>query len=234
MASSRRSPHTPLTRKIRVLLLEDNRLLREGIAATLSRRGDFKVVDPPAGRGTLLAHVWPAKPDVILMDMGILNQREIRTVAKLTRNHPEIKVIGLGLLPSQEDVLEFVEAGASAFVLKDSSVEEFLSTVRTVAHGGHVLPPVLAHSLFSQMVDCAISHDRRLARRAVRMTGREREIIALIADGLSNKEIARKLGIATYTVKSHVHNIMEKLALHSRLQIAEHSSAEKAFQDQQV
>ncbi len=220
------------TRRIRVLLFEDNRLMRDGIATTLREQRDMRVVAASGGGNTPLAQVRKAKPDVVLMDLGLENQDEIRTIASLTRGLPGIKVIGLGLLPSQEDVLELVKAGASGFVLKDSSVKEFLATVRAVAQGDRVLPSVLAHSLFSHVVRHAISHNRRNIRRAVRMAKREREIIALIADGLSNKEIARKLGIATYTVKSHVHNIMEKLALHSRLQIAEHSSAEKAFQDQ--
>jgi two-component system NarL family response regulator len=126
----------------------------------------------------------------------------------------------MGLIPSQVDIIESVEAGASGFILKDASIKDFLGTVRSVAAGTKVLPPPLAGSLFSHVIDHALKKGKGSLSAAVRMTKREREIIALIAEGLSNKEIAQRLNIATYTVKSHVHNILEKLALHSRLQIA--------------
>jgi len=101
---------------------------------------------------------------------------------------------------------------------------DFLRTIRSVARGGKVLPPPLTGSLFSRVIDHALKRGKGPLKNAVRMTKREREIIALIADSLSNKEIAQRLNIATYTVKSHVHNIMEKLALHTRLQIAQHTT----------
>jgi DNA-binding NarL/FixJ family response regulator len=126
----------------------------------------------------------------------------------------------MGFVPTQSDIVEFVEAGASGFILKDATVKEFLGTVRSVAQGIKVLPPSMTGSLFSHVVELALKKRKGATANAVRMTRREREIIVLIADGLSNKEIAGQLNIATHTVKSHVHNIMEKLALHSRLQIA--------------
>jgi DNA-binding NarL/FixJ family response regulator len=128
----------------------------------------------------------------------------------------------MGFIPSQSDIVEFVSAGASGFILKDASVKEFLRTVRSVAEGVKVLPPSLTDSLFSHVVELALLQGKGKVKptAAVRMTKREREIVVLIADGLSNKEIAQRLSIATHTVKSHVHNVMEKLALHTRLQIA--------------
>jgi len=119
-----------------------------------------------------------------------------------------------------------VEAGAAGFILKSATVKEFLGTVRSVAQGEKILPPSLTGSLFSHVIENALKKGKGKLVNAVRMTKREREIIALIADGLSNKEIAQKLNIATHTVKSHVHNIMEKLALHTRLQIAKFSHEE--------
>jgi DNA-binding NarL/FixJ family response regulator len=107
----------------------------------------------------------------------------------------------MGLIPSQSDIIEFVEAGASGFILKDATLKDFLRTVRSVAHGGKVLPPQLAGSLFSHVIEYALARGKGQVRRAVRMTKREREIIVLISDGLSNKEIARRLDVATYTVK---------------------------------
>jgi DNA-binding NarL/FixJ family response regulator len=126
----------------------------------------------------------------------------------------------MGLIPSQLDIIELVEAGASGLILKNASIEVFLGTIRSVVRGTKVLPPALAGSLFSHVIEHAQKKEKGKLTNAVRMTKREREIIPLIADGLSNKEIAQRLNVATYTVKSHVHNTLEKLALHSRLQIA--------------
>ena len=128
----------------------------------------------------------------------------------------------MGLIPSQLDIIEIVQAGAAGFILKDASIEEFLETIRSVARGEKVLPPLLTGSLFSHVVEHALRQGKEKLSEAVRMTKREREIIVLIAEGMSNKEIADRLNLSTYTVKSHVHNVMEKLALHSRLQIAAH------------
>jgi DNA-binding NarL/FixJ family response regulator len=207
-------------KKIRILLIEDNRLLREGITTTLNGQSDFKVVATSGGGHSSLLQMRKAKPDVVLMDLGLRSQNGLQVVASLRKETPEIKVIGMGLIPTQSDIVEFVQAGASGFILKDATVEDFLQTIRSVAHGGKVLPPPLTGSLFSHVVEYALKKGKDRLIRAVRMTKREREIIVLIAEGLSNKEIAQRLNIATYTVKSHVHNILEKLTLHSRLQIA--------------
>jgi two-component system NarL family response regulator len=206
--------------KIRILLIEDNRLLREGITAMINGQPDMKVVAALGGNENTLLKARTVKPQVILIDLGLRGQNGVRMVASLRKEAPQLKVIGMGLIPTQSDIVEFVQAGASGFILKDATVKNFLMTIRSVAHGGKVLPPPLTGSLFSHVVEYALQHGKTQLTSAVRMTKREREIIALIAEGLSNKQIAQRLTIATYTVKSHVHNIMEKLALHTRLQIA--------------
>ena len=215
--------------RIRILLIEDNRLLREGITAMINGQADMKVVAASGGHGNIVLKARTVKSRVILLDLGLRNQNGLRMVASLTKEAPELKVIGMGLIPTQLDVVEFVQAGASGFILKDATVEDFLTTIRSVAHGGKVLPPPLTHSLFSHIVDYALKNGKGTRNEAVTMTKREREVIALIADALSNKEISERLHIATYTVKSHVHNILEKLALHSRLQIARHTHKDETF-----
>ena len=207
-------------KKIRVLIIEDNRVLRDGITTMLNEQADMRVVATIGSGNNVLLKASRAKPHVILMDVGLKDFKESSVVGLIREKMPEAKVIGMGLIPSQSDIVEFVEAGASGFILKDATVKEFLSTIRSVSQGGKVLPPSLTGSLFSHVIDLALRKRRGKAINAVRMTKREREIIVLIADGLSNKEIAQQLNIATHTVKSHVHNIMEKLALHTRLQIA--------------
>ena len=112
----------------------------------------------------------------------------------------------------------------SGFLLKDATVGDFLKTIRAVAAGTKVLPQYLTGSLFSQIVDNAVAESfPPEIIKAVRMTRRERQVIYLVADGLTNKEIAQKLHLSTYTVKSHVHNLLEKLALHTRVRIAKYA-----------
>jgi DNA-binding NarL/FixJ family response regulator len=142
------------------------------------------------------------------------------------KEFPESKVIVMDLLPVHEDLVEFVNAGVSGFIMKDASLDELVDTIRSVVKGLHVLPPQMTGRLFSEIARSAVARGRPKALDAVRMTPREREVINLIAGGLGNKEIAGRLRIATHTVKSHVRNIMEKLMLHTRLQIAAYAHTE--------
>lgn len=213
-------------KKIRIALIEDNRLLRNGITATLREQADFSVVSSSDGTRDPLEQARKSKPDVILMDLGLRGRNGLRILAAMTKELPKTRVIGMGLIPSQVDVVECMEAGAAGFILKDATVKNFLDTIRSVARGENVLPPALTGSLFSHVAEHALKNGKGPPRRAVKMTRREREIMGLIAEAMSNKEIARQLNIATYTVKSHVHNLLEKLALHSRLEIAKYSRDE--------
>jgi DNA-binding NarL/FixJ family response regulator len=204
---------------ISVVLIEDNRLVREGMTAMLNQTTDFRVVAAgPSGDPALLRDI---QPQVILLDVGLWDDDSLRVAETVRRESPGSKVIIMDLLPIHEDIVEFVNAGVSGFILKDATFEDLVTTIRLVAEGAHVLPPEMTSSLFSQIAREAVDKGRTAAViEAVRMTAREREVIDLIGEGLSNKEIASRLNIATHTVKSHVRNVMEKLALHSRLQIA--------------
>jgi DNA-binding NarL/FixJ family response regulator len=209
---------------ITVAIVDDNRLVREALTAMLDRLPDLRVV------GTSVADpafIDEAKPDVLLLDVGLGDEDSLRVAAALTKRAPGTKIIVMDLIPMNEDIVQFVNAGVSGFVLKDATFDEFVATIRSVAAGGKVLPPRMAESLFSQIASAAASaaatHGREHVLEDVRMTKREREVIELIGEGLSNKEIAQRLNIAAHTVKSHVRNVMEKLALHTRLQIAAYS-----------
>ena len=208
-----------MAKRILVLVIEDNRLVRDGLAALLDAQPDFKVVAAAEGANAGLLQVRETKPHVVLVDATLGNNDSHRLVESVRKEAPESKVIVMDLLPAQEDVIEFIQAGASGFIVKDATVDDFVRTIRSVAEGADVVPPSLTGTLLSHIVDQAVMHSTAAVLEAVQMTKREREITSLIAEGMSNKEIAQRLNIATYTVKSHVHNILEKLALHSRLEI---------------
>jgi DNA-binding NarL/FixJ family response regulator len=208
---------------ITVAIIEDNRLVREALSAMLQRLTNMHVVASDTADSATLA---AAHPDVLLLDVGLRDQDSLRVAASLRRDIPEARIIVMDLIPVNEEIVEFVNAGVSGFVLKDATFEEFVQTIRTVAAGGKVLPPRMTESLFAQIAREAEARGAELPLDEVRMTPREREVIDLIGEGLSNKEIAQRLNIATHTVKSHVRNVMEKLALHTRLQIAAYSHRE--------
>ncbi len=216
-------------RKIKIFLIEDNRILRDGIKAIINKQADLRIVASTEGNHDTLQQAKGLKPQVVLIDLGLRNADGLRVVTALTKELPQTKIIGMGLIPSQLDIVEFVQAGASGFILKDATIEDVLRTIRLVAQGVRILPPLLTGSLFTHVVDHALRKGKGKLLDAVRMTKREREIIVLIAEGMSNKEIAERLNLSTYTVKSHIHNILEKMALHSRLEIATYS-----YQNQDV
>ena len=210
-------------KKIKLLLIEDNRLLREGLAEMLKKQPDIDVVDTVGDGENILKIMHKFKPEIILMDLGLRNRSSLHSVKLVKKKFSSSKVIMMDLIPTQADVLEFVQNGVSGFILKDATVNDFLKTVRSVAKGIQILPPNLTGSLFSQIVDHAVNESNTSAiMNSVRMTKRERQVIELISEGHTNKEIAQKLHLSTYTVKSHVHNILEKLALRSRVQIAKY------------
>ena len=206
------------------MLVEDNRLLREGLTAMLNEQPDIEVVAAFGdGKEAVLQGAQELKPQIVLVDLGLKGQNSLQLVELIKRESSEIKVIVMDLIPVQADVVEFVREGVSGFILKDATFDDFVGTIRSVAAGASVLPPSLTGSLFSQIIEKVAGEGKVSLIESVRMTKREREVIELIAEGLSNKEIAQQLNIATYTVKSHVHNILEKLALHTRLQVASYA-----------
>lgn len=210
---------------ITVAIVDDNRLVREALAAMLNQLPDMRVVTSAAADPAFLA---VSKPQVLLLDVGLGDQDSLRVAASLQKEAPDAKIVVMDLMPVNEDIAEFVNAGVYAFVLKDATFDELAGTIRSVARGQKVLPPRMTQSLFTQIAKEADGRERGRMLEDVRMTRREHEVIDLISEGLSNKEIAHRLNIATHTVKSHVRNVMEKLALHTRLQIAAYSHREKS------
>jgi DNA-binding NarL/FixJ family response regulator len=210
----------PAPAAISLVLIDDNRLLREGIAALIHAQPGFKVLVASADVDEALQRAREAKPDVVLLDFGLEDHDSLSLTATVHNELPGARVIIMGLLPLQEDVANYVRAGASGFIMKDASFEDFFATIRAVADGAEVLPRALTNSLFTQIARNAAVGSRARILDAVRLTSRELQVIDLLGEGLSNKEIATRLHIAVHTVKSHVHNVLEKLALRSRLEVA--------------
>lgn len=208
-----------MVKKTRVLVIEDNRLARLGLAAQLNAQADLKVVAAADGPDAGLVRAQETKPQVVLVNALLGNHSSHRFVERVRKTAPEPKVVVMDLLPAEDALVEFARAGAAGFVPKRARIDDLVATVRSVADGRKVVLPPLTGALFSCVANRAAGRTAPDATDAVRMSKREREVIDLIIEGLSNKEIAQRLRIATNTVKTHVHNILEKLVLHSRVQI---------------
>jgi DNA-binding NarL/FixJ family response regulator len=203
---------------ITVAIIEDNRLVREGLTSMLDGLADMQVVLAATSSGT--TQLRAGDPQVVLLDIGLQDEKSLGLAEMIQEEMPGCHVVVMDLLPSHEELMDFVNAGVAGFILKDATFDDFVDTIRRVAGGERVLPSRMTGTLFSQIARMSLERGRQHALDEVRMTPREREVIGLIAVGMGNKEIARELAIATHTVKSHVRNIMDKLALRTRLQIA--------------
>ncbi|MEO8231054.1 MAG: response regulator transcription factor [Ignavibacteriota bacterium] len=206
-----------MIKKIKILLIEENRILREGIFALLKKQPDMRVVAADLIDENILQIIGKLKPNILLIDLGLQSKESLQIVKLVREQFLETRIIVMGLFPLHPAVREFVQAGVSGFLLEDADIARLIKTIRKVNRGLKVLPPLLTGSLFSQIVSNAIKIPNSPA-----MTKRELEVIDLVAEGFANKEIAQKLELSTYTVKSHVHNILKKLSLSTRAQIAKH------------
>jgi DNA-binding NarL/FixJ family response regulator len=215
--------------RIRILLIEDNRLIRNGVISILKSHKDIDIVAASGNSKNTILTIHKLKPNVVLLDLGLRSQNSLYVVEVVRKEFPEAKIIVMDLAPVHADILQYVKAGASGFILKDASLDDFLITIRSVAKGKKVLPPLFADSLFAQIIEYAVKDGKGKLKDAVKMTKREKEIIKFISIGMNNKEIGQKIRISTYTVKGHIHNIMEKLALHAHLEVANYSLTEETL-----
>jgi DNA-binding NarL/FixJ family response regulator len=206
--------------KIKVLLIEDNRLLRDGTTSLLNEQEDIWAV-ASAGNRSALEKAKKLMPDVVLLDLGLKSDNSLKVLELIKKQCPRTEVIVMDLIPAHTEVVAFVKAGVSGFISKDATLSDFLNTIRSVVKGVKILPPTMTDSLFSQIVDQAIQGGTvGQVIAAVKLTAREQDVISLIAKGKSIIEISLKLKVAVFVVKNHIRNILDKLALHTRLELA--------------
>ncbi len=215
-------------KKIRLIIIEDNKLLRKGISVMVNEQKDIRVVAALGDRIKIHDKIRDLKPNVLLLDLGLVNQNSLQLVKSIKKKFPKLKMIVMDLLPIQSDIILFIEEGVSGFILKDATTEDFMNTIRSVAKGEKIFPSQLHGSLFSEIVDNAVNElmGSKLIE-SIRMTENEKKIIGLISAGLSDKEIAKKLCLTISVVKGHIDNILEKMSLSSRVQITVYRNSGK-------
>ena len=211
-------------RAILVALVDDNRISREEHARLLNAEPGVTVVSAEATLSVTM--LTEEQPDVVLVEAGDTEVLSLRAAVTTRRVLPDAAVVISDVIPENEDIGDFVKAGVAGFVLKEGTRDDLIDTVRTVADGSHVLPDELTSPLFVQIAAEGIVMDddetgtKVRASVMVSLTLREQQVVALIGEGLANKEIAARLMVSTATVKTHVRKVMDKTGLHTRLLLA--------------
>ncbi|CAL9484177.1 DNA-binding response regulator [Streptomyces sp. DH-12] len=205
---------------IRVLIADDQQMVRQGFTVLLNTQPDIEVVGQAVNGLDAVEQVGELVPDVVLMDIRMPELGGIEATARITAATPEVKVLVLTTFDLDEYVYEALRAGASGFLLKDASAEQLAEAVRVVAAGDALLAPGVTRRLIAEFSRLDPRPRTPLRRRVGDLTERETEVLSLIAQGLSNAEIAVRLVVAEQTVKTHVGRILVKLGLRDRTQAA--------------
>ncbi len=208
--------------KIRLLLVDDHTLVRQGIRSLLETQEDIEVVAEASGGHEAIAKAVEHRPDVILMDLAMPDLNGMEATRLIKTEHPEIQVLALSMHGTDDYLFRALESGASGYVLKEADTAELTAAIRAVHGGGAFIYPSLAKRLIEKLLLEVGSGKERSSYDTV--TPREKEILELIADGLTNEEIAEKLGLSVHTVQTHRSNILEKLGLHNRAQLVTYAA----------
>jgi DNA-binding NarL/FixJ family response regulator len=199
---------------IRVVVVDDHPIVRQGLVAFLGTRGDIEVVGEAADGDQAVAAVARLRPDVVLLDLVMPNVDGVEATRRIRRLVPQTRVLVLTSFAAEDHVMDAVRAGAAGYLLKDVEPADIAAAVRAVHRGDAFLHPEAAAHVIA-----AVAGDGRQAVLE-RLTPRERDVLGLLGDGRTNREIARALTVSEKTVKTHVSNILAKLDVRDRTQAA--------------
>jgi len=206
---------TQLNDLIRLLIVDDHTIVRKGIRALLATERDIEVVGEAANGREAIAQAAQLRPDVILVDLMMPEIDGIEAVRRITADNADTRILVLTSFATDDKVFPAIKAGALGYILKDSAPEALINAIRQVFRGESSLHPKIARMLLKE-----ISRPMEQARTPDPLTGREVEVLKLVANGMSNQEIADSLTISEATVRTHVSHILNKLHLASRTQAA--------------
>jgi len=211
--------------KIRLLLADDHTLFRQGIRNLLSNEPDLEVAGEAADAGEAIPLAAELRPDIVLMDIGMPGVSSFDAARQIIRNRPETKVLFLTMYDDEDYLVEAMEVGAGGYLLKDIPSQQLVSAIREVHRGGIYLSP----RMLSRLVDDFRSRIKTSARlpRYATLTAREKEVLKLLAEGQSVKEIASSLNLSVKTVEAHKFNLMRKLDIHNKTQLVQYAIQKK-------
>ena len=206
---------------IRLLLVDDHAVVRSGLRMLLENEADARIVGEAGTAAEALEVLESARPDVVLMDIGLPDMSGIEAAREIKRRQPQVAVVALTIHEDEEYFFKMLEAGASGYVPKRAAPEELLTAIQAAAAGEVYLYPSLAKLLVGDYLSQDASG--RGARALDGLTGREQEVLTQLAEGASNAEIGERLGISPKTVARHRENLMRKLNLHSRAELVKYA-----------
>lgn len=196
--------------KIRILVADDHPVVRKGLQSCLARQDSLRIIGEAADGDEALAKALELSPDVVLLDISMPRRDGLVVTAALRKEAPQIKVLILSVHNNKEYIFRIIQAGAHGYVSKEAPPEELLRAIESVYKGETFFSPEIARAALNQLV-CNGGKREPFAQ----LTGREREVLTLIAQGQSNKEIASQLGISVRTIETHRERIMRRLDIHS-------------------
>jgi len=205
---------------IRILIAEDQALVRRGTTVLLSTERDMEVVGQACDGIEAVVLAEQLRPDVVLMDLHMPRQSGVAATREITRTLPGTQVLVLTTLNDDETVFEAVRAGAQGYLLKDASEQELLDTIRALRRGESHLTPQIARKVMDQFRLLARSSESKPKANTEALSDKEEKILRLITDGMSNRQIAAAMFLAEGTVKNYVSRIMEKLHANTRTALA--------------
>lgn len=200
--------------KIKVLIVDDHTLVRDGIRALLALIADTKVVGEAANGKEALEKVKRLAPDVVLMDLAMPIMSGLEAIRRIRKRFPGIKVLALTQYEDREYIIPTIEAGARGFISKTAAFSELASAIQAVYQGGSFLSPIAAAAIVEECQQKVTTEGEKDSYR--NLTEREREILKLVAEGYTAKEIADMLVISLRTVETHKTNLMKKLDIHNK------------------
>jgi DNA-binding NarL/FixJ family response regulator len=212
--------------KIRVLITDDHMLFRQGVRNLLAAEADIEVVGEAPNASDALALARQVRPDVVLMDIGMAGISSFEATRQIRKERPETRVLFLSMYDDEDYLAECVEIGASGYVLKDSPADQLVTAIREVHRGGSYLSP----RLLTRLVDDLRQQGRGGVARQPRfstLTKREREILKMLAEGRSVKEIASTFDLSVKTIEAHKFNLMRKLDIHNKAQLVQYAIRKK-------
>jgi DNA-binding NarL/FixJ family response regulator len=212
---------------IRVLICDDHALFRRGLVMVLESEEGVDVVAEAEDGEDAVRKAEEFAPDVVLMDVRMPKVSGIEATRSIADVVPTAKILMLTVSDEEEDLYEAIKAGATGYLLKEISIEEVAGAIRAVVTGQSLISPSMASKLLNEFNTLAKRADERTSVPSPRLTDRELEVLKLVAQGMSNREIATELYISENTVKNHVRNILEKLHLHSRMEAVVYAVREK-------
>jgi len=205
---------------VNVFLLAENRLLREALAKIVKKKADVNVVGDASFCLQAVEQIVAAGPDVLVLDSATY-LADIEFLHEVRRLLSELKLLMIGMDPDEQTFLQAIRAGAVGYVLKDASASDVISAIRAVAQGEGICPPRLCRFMFDQMAQRSKYSTTTRVRIQEGLTRREQQLVPLIAQGLTNKEIAKQLNLSEQTIKNHIHRIIQKVGSHDRMSVGE-------------